>query len=211
VWAAIDEVLERNGYTVFHGKLHAEQFGVPQTRTRAFLIARLDAQVRWPVPTHSRFHLREPGRLDSGVKPWVSMAEALGWGMTHRPSMTVTGGGSDTGGSEPFGNAARQGMSREIEADRWREKPEWCFNRPSTTIVSSFRPDIVAAPGYRKAGDGPRQNAPGSVRISVDEAALLQSFPVSYPWQGTKGKQFQQIGNAVPPLLAKAVLAEVLR
>lgn len=83
--------------------------------------------------------------------------------------------------------------------------PEWAFNRPSTTIVGSFKPEIVAAPGYRTTIS--RQNAPDSVRVTVEEAGVLQSFPHNFPWQGAKGKQFLQCGNAVPPLLALHGLA----
>lgn len=87
--------------------------------------------------------------------------------------------------------------------------PDWCYVRPSTTIVSSFRPDVVAAPGYRRAGDPPRQNTPGSVEVSIEQAAILQGFPTKYPWRGSESKIRQQIGNAVPPTLAEAILRAI--
>ena len=49
-----------------------------------------------------------------------------------------------------------------------------------------------------------------SVRVSVEEAAALQSFPTDYSWRGSRSAQYRQIGDAVPPLLARAVCAEAL-
>jgi DNA (cytosine-5)-methyltransferase 1 len=251
IWEAYAYLLRDLGYSVWTGYVFSEQYGVPQTRKRAVLMASLDREITGPpVPTHSRYHSRNKAKMDDGVKPWVAMAEALQWGMTQRPSMTVTGGGTSTGGAEVFGNAARQTIRREAEEGRWalqgNQKPNgidyqrrsgefpaqtitgetgsfqwvpeapnggdtsWSENRPSPTIVGSFAPDVVAAPGYRKAGDGPRQSQPGSIRVSAQEAGILQSFPPDYPWQGKKGKQFEQVGNAVPPVMAAAIIASLL-
>jgi len=108
IWESYAAGLRVLGYQTWTALLHSEQYGVPQTRTRAWLGASLHREVEAPAPTHSRYHVRNPAKLDAGLLPWVSMAEALGWGMTERGSHTVTAGGTSTGGAEPFGNGARQ-------------------------------------------------------------------------------------------------------
>jgi len=47
--------------------------------------------------------------------------------------------------------------------------------------------------------------------ISVREAARLHSFPDGFSFCGTMNPAFKQIGNAVPPLLAKAVATEIMK
>jgi DNA (cytosine-5)-methyltransferase 1 len=175
VWEACAGVLRASGWNVWTGLLHAEQYGVPQTRKRAFLLASRHGEVTPPTPTHSRYYSRSPEKLDEGVQKWVSMAEAIGWGLSGRPAPTLTGGGTETGGAEPIAKWKA----------RWATHPEF------------------TARALWLADTSPRR--PG--RVSVAEAGLLQSFPSSYPWQGAKGKQYLQVGNAVPPGLARAALS----
>jgi DNA (cytosine-5)-methyltransferase 1 len=181
IWEHMALVLREHGYNTWTGIAAAERYGVPQTRKRAVLLAHKHREVNEPVATHRSYyppsHKLFDNPPDAHLPRYVTMAEALGWGMTERPSMSVTGGGTYTGGAEPFGNGARKGIRRERDAGRW------------------------------VYGDRAGSQA---IRVSVDEAAVLQSFRRGYPWQGTQGKQFLQVGNAVPPKLAEALLRELI-
>lgn len=118
LWEVYAEVLRRAGYSVVAGNIQAEQYGVPQTRKRAVVIgSRVRHIPGLPVPTHSKFHTRTPSKLDVGVEKWVSMAEAVGWGMVQRPYPTVAAG-TKSGGADPQmlgGSGARLIVARERE------------------------------------------------------------------------------------------------
>lgn len=78
VWDAYAEVLRAEGYSVATGVLRTEQHGVPQTRRRAVLVARLSGEARLPEPTHRPYRRGVPQHEgDPQLKPWVSMGEAL--------------------------------------------------------------------------------------------------------------------------------------
>jgi DNA (cytosine-5)-methyltransferase 1 len=87
--------------------------------------------------------------------------------------------------------------------------PIWAGKRPATTLACDPR---VCVPGGKR--DARRPEAPGrcqgAVRVTVCQAALLQGFPADYPWQGARTRQFEQVGNAVPPPLARRVLERAI-
>lgn len=200
VWDAMKPILEELGYYVNTGVLHAERYGVPQTRKRAILVAsRKPASL--PTPTHQGWDARKKEPIPGPLPPPVSMASALGWGTHPRPGMTVTGGGTTTGGAEPFGNAARRGMLHEQGAGRWLK---------AAGVTGEGRPGHHGGGAGHPSGDESPRSMTDSIRVTPSEAALLQTFPSAYPWQGKQGKIFQQIGNAIPPLLARRILEALM-
>jgi DNA (cytosine-5)-methyltransferase 1 len=214
VWEAIGEQLRMLGYHVWTGIVYAEQYGVPQTRKRAVLIASAERAVDRPTPTHSRYYAHAPKRLDPDVPRWVTMAEALGWADVegYMRSNYGTSGDPAARGERTLDQPAPTITSK---ADRnlfgvqgGAKGPEVWFERPATTVVGN---DVVAGPGYSVAAKGgvSRQDRNGSVRVTIEDAARLQSFPEGFGFSGTKGKQFLQVGNAVPPLMARAILEEL--
>ena len=227
LWRSCAEVLEALGYHTWCGVLHAEAYGVPQTRRRAVLIAAHHLVGR-PTPTHSRYYPRNPAKRDPGVADFVTLSDALGevsvlsTYSTHgdytnrgsrepdQPSATVT---TKTSRNKVFGEIKRRGTIREADqpaptltASMGNDNFRWVDERPATTVVASHSPDRLAAPGWRY--DIHRQDAEGSIRITPQQAGILQSFPPDYPWRGTLDQRYTQIGNAIPPLLGRAVIQE---
>ena len=70
------------------------------------------------------------------------------------------------------------------------------YDEPSGTVVN-VRKSMWIHPELNRA-------------ISIREAARLQTFPDSFVFEGTKDSQYQQVGNAVPPFLAKAVAKSII-
>jgi DNA (cytosine-5)-methyltransferase 1 len=78
VWNAYAAALEAEGYSVATGIVRTEQYGVPQTRRRAVLIARLGQPAALPAPTHRPYRKGVPQHEgDPALLPWVSMGEVL--------------------------------------------------------------------------------------------------------------------------------------
>lgn len=174
VWEACAEIMRGWGYSVRTAVLQSERYGVPQTRKRAFLVARLDGLVAFPEATHSAYYNSDRDRLDAGVLPWVSLQQGLGW-----------------------------------------EEPEYPYFKANQLKHAAVRPVGYPAPtitaGHSTGERGFISRLDGDARVdgrilTVAEAAALQTYPAEFTFSGTRYRQYLQIGNAVPPLLAQRVL-----
>ena len=166
--------LEARGYRVVHGLANAMWYGVPQTRTRALVIAvRGRRTPRMPMPT---------------VDTPRGMREAL------EPLEGRTLATAGRAGSEPWrlDLPAPTVMTTEVKGTRASRASGWTFHGgPDRASDATF-----LALGLR--------------RISETEAARLQGFPEEHPFQGSSEARYRQIGNAVPPALARAALRSAL-
>lgn len=113
------------GYDVRWRVLNAADHGVPQTRERCFIVARRDGgPIGWPQTTHTE----QAGLF---TEPWVTMADALGWGFGLRPSFTVA-----VGHAEPFAPSSRRVMLDYRQNAPRTGEPILCdvTDRPSPTV-----------------------------------------------------------------------------
>lgn len=84
--------------------------------------------------------------------------------------------------------------------------------RPAPTVTTTEEKGTraTAASGYTFHGGPDRASdalflGTGRRRLTLAECAILQDFPEEYPFQGSIGSRYRQIGNAVPPRLAEVV------
>lgn len=206
LWQVYGAELRAAGWSAWSGVLNAADYGVPQTRERAVLIASRVRAVRPPEPTHS--HLGDVHDLFGGYRAArVTMADALGL----EPGLIVNTRGArrTSGGCDFPADAPSWGLTEKIRS--W-----WILRQGARSNATTRRLDqpagtLVAGHSRRdyqwiRVGDGPQEKR----AFTIAEAAVLQSFPADHPFAGSESRQFLQIANAVPPLLAAHVVAAAI-
>ncbi|MFF2551981.1 DNA cytosine methyltransferase [Nocardia sp. NPDC058058] len=182
VWDAYKRVLLKHGYDAVVDLVHTEQFGVPQTRRRAILIACRNRDAQFPRQTHRPYYKsRTRSEGDTKWLEWNTMGEALArpeWAkdldLPDRPLTFEVVSNYGTGG-----NPKLRGRRKSTE--------------PSATITGKVRRNKIVV------GKDELE------RLYPQEAGRLQTFPLDYPWSGSD--QYQQVGNAIPPRVGAHILA----
>ncbi|GGS44900.1 DNA cytosine methyltransferase [Streptomyces badius] len=200
--------------------LEASDFGVPQLRPRAVLVAIRkdvlgDIKFVWPTPVggvRSVFDALETSMRER-YQPYISAGGTIGeiardsldrWlKVASDAAMKKRDGGiapTLVGGSKKHGGA---------DLGPSRAKTAW-----GTLGVSGMGVANNHELGEKKKSQGRDLFGPKGPMLTVDQAAIIQGFPEEWEFTGGKTAQYRQVGNAFPPPVAAAVgqaIADVLR
>ncbi len=180
-WGAVLETLSRLGYQVRHRVICASDFGVPQHRKRLILIAAPSAiDVPQPIRTSPRTVREAIGGMPEHdpMIPNHTTMELAPQNLARLKSTPRDGGTSKKPGTAFDDSYARM---------------YWDRAAPTiTTRCVSFSNGRFGHPEYDRA-------------VTVREAATLQGFPPDFVFEGGVWETASQVGNAVPPPVARAV------
>lgn len=214
----LDAVLDgfkKLGYTTNHFVLNSADFGVPQKRNRLFIIGSLHGiEIGKPKPTVKKHRtvkdaISDLPELDNGDAPDIteySRAAESTYAKLMRKKLDQCGNNVVTNNAPHIVKR----YSHIPQGGNWEDIPKRLMknyadvsrchtgiyrrlkeDEPSV-VIGNFRKNMLVHP-WKDRG------------LSVREAARLQSIPDWFRFTGSIGFQQQQVGNLVPPLLAKAV------
>ena len=193
--------------------LDCAAYGVPQRRRRLVIVAG-PSRITWPAPTHGK-PTKQGDLFGRKLLPWRTVRDAL----------NITSGRVIGGGTRGHGMA-------EWKPRDCTDEPGPCVNAMQSSTAGIYMvggsephrldqpsPTVCAMPGGKGCGQWSANQSlresmeeqTGVRRLTVQECAILQDFPPGHPWQGTKTSQYTQVGNAVPPTLARVVVEAVIK
>lgn len=222
VMALIKKCFEDIGYTVVPQVLTASDYGVPQKRERFFMVGnRLGINFEFPKP----FSTPQISVWDAiSDLPELDNGQNLEVGDYTIPFENASSYQKEMRkhSEHPYQNFVSRNNDLVIErykhipqGGNWSDIPDYLMtnyadksrchsgiykrlyaDRPSV-VISNYRKSMLIHPFQHRG-------------LSVREAARIQSFPDHFIFEGPISHIQQQIGNAVPPLLAKAVFLKIL-
>lgn len=187
------------GYRTFWRVMNAQDYGVPQNRRRLIVVGFRDQaiQFEFPRPSHgpgSPLPFRSAGDVISPTKAnGIPASSLVTYAKNPDLRKSAYAGHLFNGGGRPIDLSK---PCPTVVASSGGNKTHWIDEKQ---VAEQYHQHLM------NGGEPWQGHVDGARRLSVEESALIQSFPPGVRFHGSRASQYKQIGNAVPPLLAYAV------
>ena len=215
----IEEIFQKRGYSITNRILDASEYGVPQKRLRNFFVALKDGEFNFDDIRKSDQHFTvgdaigelynlENNTAERKIIPTPPQNDYTRY-LRRADNLIV----NDE--IRYPADIVQERISYVPQGGNWQNVPEhlWPSQRNNRHSSAYKRLDENQVSVTIDTGNNhsnyfhPLYNRLPTIR----EAARLQSFPDEFEFIGSRSDQYRQVGNAVPPLLAKAIAEEILR
>lgn len=201
---------EKLGYRVMYKVLLASDYGVPQNRRRAFFVGTKDSkEFIFPKPT-----TENPISAKDAISDLSEKSVTDGTKYKTEPKseyQKIIRGKSIGVYNHEITNHSEQTtsiISLVPDGGNYKDLPEEFRKTRNVNIawtrLNSKKPSFTIDTGHRHHFHYKYNRVP-----TVRESARIQSFPDTFIFLGSKTSQYKQVGNAVPPILAKELAKEI--
>ena len=208
--AFVKDLIERFGpnglgYNITYELLNAADYGIPQNRYRVFYVGVRNKKFDFPQPFEFQLTAKD-GISDLegsdnehyGSEPQNAFQKEMRGSCKHPINQDYTSHTEQT--INIISQVPDGGNIRDLPREIWEvRKYNKAFERMGT-----FKPSNTIDTGHRNYFHYSEPRIP-----TVRESARIQSFPDDFEIVGTRGSQYKQVGNAVPPMLAKIIAEQI--
>ncbi len=195
------------GYTITYRLLNAADYGIPQNRYRVFYVGIKNKRFEFPEPYKFKLTAKDgisdlegSTSEEYGSEPQNDFQRLMRCGLKRPFNQDYTSHSEQT--ISIISQVPDGGNIRDLPAEIWQvRKYNKAFERMGT-----FKPSNTIDTGHRNYFHYSEPRIP-----TVRESARIQSFPDNFEIIGTRGSQYKQVGNAVPPMLAKIIAENIKR
>lgn len=196
-WKQIKKSFEKAGYQIFWRVLDTADYGVPQHRERVFIVGLKSGEFRFPRPTHGP---------NANIQYYTAGLAIENCNLIEdKNKLKINGKWGHLINDIPSGlnysfYTAEMGHPKPVFA--WRSKfSDFMYKADPVTPIKTLK-----ANGGQYTGPFSWENR----QFDISELKRLQTIPDHYLLQGTRSAQIQQIGNSVPPQVARILAMAVL-